>query len=178
MQTEALPLAGAMIIVPQAFRDERGFFMETFSAARYRDAGIDDTFVQDNLSFSRRGVLRGLHGDRSMSKLVQVLSGEAFDAIVDVRPGSATHGRWYGTVLRGSQPQQIYVPRGFLHGFLALTDDVIFLYKQSALYNPRSEFGVAWDDPDLAIAWPLDGRAPRLSRKDGANPRLRDLAPP
>ena len=171
-----MPLDGAKLIAVRAFTDERGYFKETFSSARYGQAGIADRFVQDNVSYSQRGVLRGLHGDPRMSKLVQVLAGEAFDAIADVRPGSPTYGQWYGVTLRGNEHRQLYVPSGFLHGFLALSDEVLFLYKQSALYDPATEFGVRWDDPDLAIAWPLEGRAPLLSGKDARNPLLAELS--
>jgi dTDP-4-dehydrorhamnose 3,5-epimerase len=178
MIVEPLPLAGALLVTPAIFTDRRGFFAEIFSTQRYFQAGIKDTFVQDNLSFSHKGVLRGLHGDARMSKLVQVLSGEAYDVIVDARPGSPTRGRWYGAVLKASERRQIYVPKGFLHGFLALTDEVVFLYKQSALYDPASEFGVAWNDPELAIEWPLDRmQHPILSDKDAANPPLANVAP-
>ena len=165
MHVEPLPLHEAKLITLRAFGDERGVFKETYAAPRYREAGIEDEFVQDNVSVSRRNVLRGLHG-------------EAFDAIADVRPGSPTYGRWYGTVLRAQEHRQLYVPRGFVHGFIALSDEVIFLYKQSAVYDPQSEFGIAWDDPDLAIEWPLGGIAPLLSPKDRANPRLADRPPP
>jgi len=172
MQVTPLPLDGALLITPRIFADDRGFFVETFSAQRYRDAGITEEFVQDNLSFSRRGVLRGLHGDARMSKLVQVLAGEAYDVIVDLRPESATYLHWYAVRLDARDRAQLYVPRGFLHGFLALTGEVLFAYKQSALYDPACEIGVAWNDPDLAIPWPLDG-PPILSPKDAANPPLR-----
>ena len=175
MTVEPLPIAGAMLVTPQVYTDARGSFAEIFASTRYADAGIADAFVQDNLSVSVGGVLRGLHGDRRMSKLVQVLFGEAFDVIADAREDSPTYGRWYGTLLKASERRQIYIPKGCLHGFLALSENVAFLYKQSALYDPSSEFGVAWDDPDLAIAWPLAGRSPVLSEKDAANPRFASL---
>lgn len=175
MTVEPLPIAGALLVTPKVYADDRGTFAEIFSTARYAEAGIADTFVQDNVSISRRDVLRGLHGDPRMSKLVQVLAGEAFDAIADVREGSPTYGRWYGTFLKASERRQIYVPQGCVHGFLAVSDHAVFLYKQSALYDPASEFGVAWDDPDLAIQWPLEGRSPSLSAKDAASPALANL---
>jgi dTDP-4-dehydrorhamnose 3,5-epimerase len=178
MTVEPLPIAGALLVTPKIFTDDRGSFAEIFAAARYADAGITDTFVQDNLSLSRQDVLRGLHGDPRMSKLVQVLAGEAFDVIADAREGSPTYGRWHGTLLKASERRQVYVPKGCLHGFLALSQDVAFLYKQSALYDPASEFGVAWNDPDLAIEWPLGGRAPILSAKDAENPPLAALVAP
>ena len=178
VQIDPLPLHEAKLITLRAFGDDRGYFKEAYAAPRYREAGIEDVFLQDNVSFSVRNVLRGLHGDRSMSKLVQVIWGEAFDVIADIREGSPTRGRWYGTVLQAGEHRQLYVPSGFLHGFLALSDEVVFLYKQSSVYNPQTEFGVAWDDPDLAIDWPLAGISPILSPKDRANPRLADLALP
>jgi dTDP-4-dehydrorhamnose 3,5-epimerase len=175
MQVEPLPIAGALLITPRAFADERGYFKETFSSPRYRAAGISDDFVQDNVSFSRRGVLRGLHGDPRMSKLVQVLVGEAYDVIADVRPGSPTRGQWCGVTLTADEHRQVYVPRGCLHGFLTLSDEALFLYKQSAAYDPAGEIGVRWDDPSFAVAWPLDGRHPVLSAKDAANPTAKEL---
>ncbi|MBV8280869.1 MAG: dTDP-4-dehydrorhamnose 3,5-epimerase [Candidatus Eremiobacteraeota bacterium] len=175
MHVEQLPLAGALALTLPAFADDRGYFKETYSSARYRAAGVTDDFVQDNVSYSRRNVLRGLHGAWGMSKLVGVLAGEAFDVIVDVRRDSPTSGRWYGERLRAGEHRQLYVPAGCLHGFLALTDDVLFLYKQSALYDPSAEFGIRFDDPDLAVAWPLDGGQAILSAKDAANPTARSL---
>jgi dTDP-4-dehydrorhamnose 3,5-epimerase len=175
MTVEPLPISGALLVTPKVYSDVRGSFAEIFASTRYADAGIADVFIQDNLSVSRRGVLRGLHGDRRMSKLVQVLEGEAFDVIADAREDSPTYGRWYGTLLKASERRQIYIPKGCLHGFLALSESVAFLYKQSALYDPSSEFGVAWDDPDLAVQWPLAGRPPILSEKDAVNPTLANL---
>jgi dTDP-4-dehydrorhamnose 3,5-epimerase len=175
MTVEPLPIDGALVVTPKLHADDRGTFAEIFSSTRYADAGIRDSFVQDNLSVSRQGVLRGLHGDPRMSKLVQVLDGEAFDVVADTRQGSPTYGRWYGTVLKASERRQVYVPKGCLHGFLALSDSVVFLYKQSALYDPATEVGVAWNDPQLAVAWPLGGRVPILSAKDAANPPLANL---
>jgi dTDP-4-dehydrorhamnose 3,5-epimerase len=175
MHVERLPLGGAMLLSLPAFCDTRGYFKEAYSSARYRAAGITDDFVQDNVSYSHRNVVRGLHGDPRMSKLVGVLSGEAYDVIVDVRAGSPTRGRWHAVTLRAGEHRQIFVPAGFLHGFLALSEDVLFLYKQSALYDPSAEFGVRWDDPDLAIEWPLGTAGAVLSPKDAANPTARSL---
>lgn len=175
MHVEQLPVAGALALTLPAFADDRGFFKETYSSARHRAAGITDDFVQDNISYSYRNVLRGLHAARGMSKLVCVLAGEAFDVIVDVRPNSPTRGKWYAETLRAAEHRQLFVPAGCLHGFLALTDDVLFLYKQSALYDPSAEFGVRFDDPDLAVAWPLDPANVILSAKDAANPTARSL---
>jgi dTDP-4-dehydrorhamnose 3,5-epimerase len=175
MEVEQLPLAGALMLTPRIFADERGCFKETYSLDRYRRCGVVETFVQDNISLSRRDVLRGLHGDARMAKLVGVLRGSVFDVIVDVRSESPTCGRWCARTLTANDGRQIYVPPCFLHGFLALEDDTIVGYKQSAPYDPGSEFSVAWDDADLGIEWPLGGRRPILSSRDAANPTLRSF---
>lgn len=172
MERIELPIAGALLLRPKAFSDDRGYFKETYSRERYREAGIEDEFVQDNVSLSRRGTLRGLHGDPRMAKLVQVLAGEAYDVLVDARSESATYGRWYGEYLRAEDHTQLYIPAGCLHGFLSLADGTLLAYKQSALYDPTQEIGVAWNDPALNIAWPLDGLEARLSQKDRENPPL------
>lgn len=166
------------MLTPQVFRDERGWFRELYSRDRYREYGIGDAFVQDNSSLSQRHVLRGLHGDARMAKLISVTRGGAFDVIVDARRGSPTYGRWHGSALTARNARQIYVPAGFLHGFLALEDETIIWYKQSAAYDPASEIGVAWDDPDLGIDWPLGQAAPILSTRDAANPPFRCLNGP
>jgi dTDP-4-dehydrorhamnose 3,5-epimerase len=178
MEIEQLPLVGALLLRPRIFTDDRGFFKETYSLDRYRECGITETFVQDNLSFSHRDVLRGLHGDPRMAKLVGVVRGSVFDAIVDVREESTTYRRWCARTLTARTGQQIYVPRGFLHGFLALEDETIVAYKQSAPYDPAAEFSVAWDDAEIGIEWPLAGRRPILSRRDAANPTLASLRRP
>ena len=173
MPIQVLPtdFVEARIFVPEVFEDERGFFKETYSTAKYRALGLSDEFVQDSVSFSRRNVIRGLHYDVRMSKLVQVLRGRIFDVIVDLREGSPTSLRWQGFELSADNHRQLYVPAGFAHGFLALTDDVIFSYKHGALHDPAHERSVRWDDPTLAIAWPLAGD-PILSAKDRAAPPL------
>jgi dTDP-4-dehydrorhamnose 3,5-epimerase len=176
MEIEQLPLAGALRLEPRVFVDERGFFKETYSLDRYCEYGITDLFVQDNISLSHRDVLRGLHGDPRLAKIIGVVSGSVFDVIVDLRPRSPTYLRWWGGPLDAAGGKQIYIPRGFLHGFLALEDATILAYKQSAPYDPASEFGVAWDDADLGIEWPLAGRRPILSPRDAANPSLASLA--
>jgi dTDP-4-dehydrorhamnose 3,5-epimerase len=164
-------LKDARVAVPDVFPDERGFFKETFSRDRYASGGITDVWVQDNVSCSRRNVIRGLHGDRRMAKLVQALRGSAWDVIVDLRESSPTYRRWEGFELSGDNHRQLYIPAGFLHGFLAQSDEVILMYKQSALYDPSQEFSVNWRDPTLAIAWPLDGE-PIVSPKDANAPFL------
>jgi dTDP-4-dehydrorhamnose 3,5-epimerase len=176
MEIEQLPLVGALRLAPRIFVDERGFFKETYSLDRYRECGIKEAFVQDNLSLSHRDVLRGLHGDPRLAKIVGVVRGSAFDVIVDLRPPSPTYRRWWGGRLDAAEGKQIYIPRGFVHGFLELEDATILAYKQSAPYDPASEFGIAWDDPDLGIEWPLAGRRPILSRRDAANPSLATIA--
>jgi dTDP-4-dehydrorhamnose 3,5-epimerase len=162
----------AKIVVPDVYRDERGFFKETYNARRYKDAGLLDDFVQDSVSRSARNVIRGLHYDPEMSKFVQVLRGAIWDVIADVRPGSPTYGRWEGFDLSEDNHRQLYIPKGFAHGFLARTDDVIFSYKHGALYDPARERAIRWDDPTLSIEWPLDGE-PIISAKDRAAPLLR-----
>ena len=176
MIREELPILGALRLRLRVFSDERGHFKEVYASARYGDAGIDEVFVQDNISLSSRGTLRGLHGDARMAKLVHVLAGEAFDVIVDARVGSPTYGKWHGEYLRAGEHVQLYIPPGCLHGFLSLADGTILAYKQSALYDPASEVGVAWNDPDIGIGWPLGDAEPLLSAKDARNPRLRELA--
>ncbi|MDQ2864984.1 MAG: dTDP-4-dehydrorhamnose 3,5-epimerase [Candidatus Eremiobacteraeota bacterium] len=175
MDSTALPLEGARVITPAVFSDDRGFFKEVYSASRYRSIGIADDFVQDNVSESRAWTLRGLHSDPRMAKLVQVLEGEAYDVLVDIRRESPTYLRWCGVHLSAGSHRQVYLPPGFLHGFLALSERVIFSYKQSAEYDSASEIAVTWDDPDLAIDWPLAEAAPLLSPRDEKNPTLREL---
>jgi len=155
---ETTPLEGLLVVRPRVFRDERGAFLETWNQARYAESGLGVTFVQDNVSVSHRGVLRGLHAQRKpyeQGKLVTVLRGRAFDVAVDIRAGSPTYGRWYGLELDGTAATQLYIPPGFLHGFLALEDDTVFAYKCTTPYRPEAEFSVRWDDPELDIAWPL-----------------------
>jgi dTDP-4-dehydrorhamnose 3,5-epimerase len=164
--------AEANLFVPEVFADGRGLFKETYSTAKYRALGLGDEFVQDSISHSARNVLRGLHYDRRMSKLVQVLRGRGFDAIADLREGSPTYLHWQGFVLSEGNHHQLYVPAGFAHGFLALSDDVILSYKHGALHDPAQERSVRWNDPTLAIAWPLEGE-PILSAKDRVAPFLR-----
>lgn len=159
--------AGAHVFVPDVFEDDRGFFKETYATSKYRALGLGDEFVQDSVSFSTANVVRGLHHDPEMSKLVQVLRGRVFDVIVDLRAGSPTFGGWQGFILSEYNHRQLYIPAGFAHGFLALTPDVVFQYKHGALYDPARESAIRWDDPELAITWPLAGE-PRISAKDRA----------
>ncbi|MGH1430288.1 MAG: dTDP-4-dehydrorhamnose 3,5-epimerase [Neptuniibacter sp.] len=158
---------GVVIIEPKVFGDERGFFLETFQAKRYQEeAGIELSFVQDNHSRSTRGVLRGLHFQKSkpQGKLVRVVSGEVFDVAVDIRPDSVTYGKWAGTILSAENKRQFWVPPGLAHGFVVLSDTADFEYKCTDYYDPTDEGCLIWNDPDLAIEWPIT--EPILSEKD------------
>jgi dTDP-4-dehydrorhamnose 3,5-epimerase len=161
----------AKLYVPDVYEDDRGFFKETFSRDKYSAAGLDVDFVQDSVSWSTRNVVRGLHYDMRMIKFVQCLRGRVFDVIVDMREGSPTYRKWQGFMLTESNHHQLFVPAGFAHGFLALADDVIFTYKQSAHYDPAHERAVNWRDPAIGVEWPLAGEA-RVSPKDQAVPFL------
>ena len=174
MDVEPTDIPGVLLIQPKVFGDARGTFVESYSAARYGARGLP-VFVQDNLSCSRRGVLRGLHMQNpfAQGKLVTVLVGAVFDVVVDVRVGSPTFGRWAGFTLDGATARQLYIPPGLAHGFCALRDDTLFSYKCTELYHPEAELGLRWDDPDLGIAWPLE--SPSVSDKDAKLLRLRDL---
>lgn len=167
-------LPGLVIIEPKVFGDQRGFFLETWSRKQYGEAGIDENFVQDNLSLSGAGVLRGLHYQHpdTQGKLVYVLQGEVFDVAVDIRTNSPTFGKWEGVVLSGENKRQVYVPRGFAHGFCVLSETALFAYKCTAFYNPGAEAGILWNDPEIGIEWPVS--APVLSEKDTKHPTLRE----
>lgn len=170
-------LQDCLIIEPRVFGDERGFFLESFQTERYRDqAGIDLTFVQDNHSRSAKGVLRGLHFQKTkpQGKLVRVVRGEVFDVAVDIRPQSKTFGQWEGVILSEQNHRQFWVPPGFAHGFLVLSDFADFEYKCTDYYDPTDEGSICWNDPQLAIEWPLS-MEPLLSAKDAAAPQFRDL---
>jgi dTDP-4-dehydrorhamnose 3,5-epimerase len=177
MKTTATPLEGLIVIEPQIFGDERGFFLETHHQQRYREYGIDRIFVQDNLSFSVKGTLRGLHFQvtKPQAKLVQALTGEVFDVAVDIRPDSATFGKWFGIHLSQQNKYQLFIPEGFAHGFCVLTESAHFAYKCSAYYDPQDEGGILWSDQTIAIDWPL--KNPILSEKDSQFSSLSDLAP-
>lgn len=168
------PLPGVKIIEPRVFGDERGFFLESWNARTFTDAGLDLTFVQDNQSRSARGVLRGLHYQltKPQGKLVRVVGGRAFDVAVDLRRKSPTFGQSFGLELSAANHRMLWVPPGFAHGFLALEDDTDFVYKCTDFYAPEDERSLLWSDPALAISWPLDGLGPALSGKDAAAPSL------
>jgi len=174
LKFEPTRLPGVLVVEPVVHRDARGFFLETYHAQKFRDGGIAPAFVQDNHSASQRGTLRGLHAQwrRPQGKLVRVLFGEIFDVAVDARHGSPTFGQWVGVRLSAENKRQLWVPEGFAHGFVVLSEYAEFLYKTTDYYAPSAEGCVRWDDPDLAIPWPLDGLTPSLSGKDAAAPLL------
>jgi len=171
-----LALPEVILVEPDVHRDERGFFVETYHLEKYRAGGIPGPFVQDNHSRSVQGTLRGLHAQRRrpQGKLVRAVDGEMFDVAVDTRRGSSTFGRWVGVRLSGENFHQLYVPPGFAHGFCVLSPVVHVEYKCTDFYEPADEIGLAWDDPDVGIEWPL--RDPIISDKDRRLPRLRELA--
>ena len=163
------PIDGVVVVEPSVFGDQRGYFMETFSEKEFALAGLPTNFVQDNESRSRQGVLRGLHFQKNnpQGKLVRVIEGEVFDVAVDLRKLSSTFGKCHGVVLSAENKKQFYVPEGFAHGFVVLSEFAEFLYKTTVYYAPEHERCIRWDDPSLAIDWPLDG-TPQLSAKDQA----------
>jgi len=173
------PLQDLLILQPQVHGDERGFFVESWNQKRFRELGLDLNFVQDNHSRSNRGTLRGLHYqlDRPQGKLVRCTQGEVFDVAVDLRRTSPSFGKWYGLTLSAANFTMLWVPPGFAHGFYVVSDVAEFQYKCTDFYHPQSEISICWDDPDIAIDWPLDsGDSPKLSAKDGAGISLAEAA--
>ncbi len=168
-------LPGVLIIEPKVFGDARGFFMETWNGARYKEYGIPNHFVQDNLSLSAHGVLRGLHfqNPQAQGKLVSVLAGEVFDVAVDIRVGSPTFGRWTGVTLSAENKRQFWVPPDFAHGFVVTGESALFSYKCTDYYAPEYDGSILWDDPEIGIQWPV--KAPSLSDKDRAAPPLSEV---
>ena len=186
---------GLCVITPTVHGDQRGYFMETYSERDFREAGINITFIQDNQSMSVKGVLRGLHYQvkHPQTKLVRVIQGAVYDVAVDVRPGSATFGKWFGTLLTAENKKQFLIPKGMAHGFLVLSDTAEFCYKCDEFYHPEDESGLAWNDPRIGICWPeltgiyqgspsaegyalTDGTPLNLSQKDQKLPPLKDPA--
>lgn len=170
-------IEGLKVITPQVFGDNRGYFMETYNLKDFKEAGIDEVFVQDNQSASKKGVLRGLHFQKEFpqAKLVRVVRGEVFDVAVDLRGGSPSYGRWSGVLLSEENKKQFFVPKGFAHGFFVLSDYAEFCYKCTDFYHPDDEGGLLWCDPDIGIAWPIpEGTAPILSDKDQKWGGIRD----
>ena len=176
MKITETKLAGVLIIEPKVFGDSRGFFKETFQAERYREAGIEYTFVQDNYSRSQKGVLRGLHFQitKPQGKLVSCPKGAVFDVAVDIDPESTTYGQYVGVELTEENHKQLWVPPGYAHGFCVLSETADFQYKCTDYYDPSDEGGVIWNDPDVAIEWPISD--PSLSNKDAILPTLKELA--
>lgn len=168
-------IEGVYIIEPKVFGDNRGYFMETYNEQEFKDNGLDYNFVQDNQSKSKKGVLRGLHFQKThpQAKLVRVLEGEVFDVAVDLRKGSKTYGKWVGVILSEENKKQFMIPRGFAHGFVVLSDTAVFAYKCDDFYHPEDEGGIMWNDPDVNIEWPYNGEL-LLSEKDKVHPLLKD----
>jgi len=168
-------LQGVFVIEPRCFQDERGFFIESYQSSRYREAGMTDRFVQDNHSRSLRGILRGLHFQvrRPQAQLVTVMRGKIFDVVIDLRRTSSTFGGWYGVELSDDGLRQVYMPPGFAHGFCVLSDMADLHYKVSREYDASDEGGLVWNDPDLAIRWPID--APKVAPRDASYPLLKQL---
>ncbi|MEM9243617.1 MAG: dTDP-4-dehydrorhamnose 3,5-epimerase [Pseudomonadota bacterium] len=177
MKVSDTKIPGVKLIQPDVYGDERGYFYESFQQQRYHDHGIEAVFIQDNQSYSRRGVLRGLHHQKqyTQGKLVSAMSGQIFDVVVDIRHGSPTFGQWLSVILTGEQHNQLYVPPGLAHGFLVMSETAHFAYKCTDYYHPESEMSIQWHDPDIGIAWPLENIAPVVSAKDNNACRLRDI---
>jgi len=175
MEVVSLEIPEVKLIKPRVFPDDRGFFLQTYHEKQYREAGIDVRFVQDNWSRSTKGVLRGLHYQlkNAQDKLVSVVRGEVFDVAVDIRQGSPTFGKWVGQILSDVNRYQMFVPKGFAHGFCVLSNEVDFLYKCSDFYTPGDEYGVRWNDPDIGIKWP-DGEFV-VSEKDRLSAGLKNV---
>jgi dTDP-4-dehydrorhamnose 3,5-epimerase len=175
MKVSKSPIDGLIVIEPKVFRDARGLFYEVYSESRYKEHGVPAHFVQDNHSVSEKGVLRGLHYQMNpgQDKLVRVVRGEIFDVAVDIRKGSSTYGKWWGLSLSEANNLQLYIPIGFAHGFCVLSDSAEVLYKCSDYYSPQNERGIIWNDPDLAIDWPVEN--PTLSEKDIEYPNFSAL---
>jgi dTDP-4-dehydrorhamnose 3,5-epimerase len=176
VSAQPLDLPEVLLLQPRVLRDARGHFFESWHTERYAALGVEATFVQDNVSHSTRGVLRGLHLQHpdGQGKLITVLRGAIYDVAVDVRRGSPRFGRWCGATLTADDARQLWIPPGFAHGFLVLGDDALVVYKCTAHYSPTSELTIAWNDPEVDVEWPLDG-APVLSPRDAEAPRLAEV---
>jgi dTDP-4-dehydrorhamnose 3,5-epimerase len=174
MQVKATELQGVIIIEPEIYRDSRGYFFESWNVEKYKDS-LPFNFVQDNISYSRKGVLRGMHfqNPRPQAKLVSVLYGEIFDVIVDLRLGSPTFKKWFGLYLSSQNHRQLFIPEGYAHGFIVTADEAIFHYKCSGYYSPIDELGIVWNDPELNINWPIEN--PIVSSKDKNASLLKEI---
>ena len=180
MDVVATEIPGVLIVEPQVFGDSRGWFVEQYNAGRYKAAGIDADFVQDNESFSSKGVVRGLHwqaAPHTQAKLVRVVHGAVWDVVVDIRKGSPTFGRYVAVTLSAENRRQLYIPRGFAHGFIVLEDDTLFSYKCDRFYCKEADRGMLFSDPALGIEWPDLGVELKLSEKDAKHPLLKDIEP-
>jgi dTDP-4-dehydrorhamnose 3,5-epimerase len=177
MKVSRTSLDGVLSVEPNVFKDQRGFFMETYHQRRYSDCGIESVFVQDNVSYSVRGTLRGLHYQlpQAQAKLVQVIQGEIFDVALDIRRGSPTFGQWTGVHLSGENGHQLFIPEGFAHGFCVLSETAHVLYKCTNFYAPDAEGGILWSDPAVGIDWSVTD--PLISLRDSQFPCLRDVSP-
>ncbi len=175
--TKNFEMPDLILFEPKVFEDERGFFMETFRQQYFEDAGVKVRFVQENHSSSEFGVVRGLHFQSApgQSKLIRCVRGRIWDVVVDIRPKSSTFGKWMGVEISAKNKCQLFIPVGFAHGFSVLSDQAEVLYKVTSYYDPETERGIAWDDPDLAIDWKVEN--PSLSKRDKKNPRFRELFP-
>ena len=181
MEVIKTPIEGLLILEPKVFRDARGYFVETYNEQRYREAGIEAHFVQDNQSCSSYGVVRGLHFQRppyTQAKLVCCTVGRVLDVAVDLRKGSPTFGQWFGVELNEENKRQFFVPRGFAHGFSVLSDQAIFTYKCDNPYHPEADGGILLNDPDLAIDWQVPEELRILSEKDKKHPKMADFKTP
>ena len=166
-------IEGLYVIEPTVFKDERGYFMETYNQNDFKEAGLNMTFVQDNQSMSVKGVLRGLHFQKQypQGKLVRAVRGTVFDVAVDLRSDSKTYGKWFGVTLSAENKKQFYIPEGFAHGFYVLSDTAEFAYKCTDFYDPSSEAGIMWNDETIGVKWPIpEGVVPNISEKDGKHP--------
>ena len=178
IQVSKCNIEGMFVIEPTVFVDDRGYFMETYNQRDMEEAGLNMTFVQDNQSKSKQGVLRGLHYQiaHPQGKLVRVIHGEVFDVGVDLRPGSPTFGKWHGELLTADNIKQLYIPEGFAHGFYVLSEEAEFCYKCTDFYHSGDEGGIRWDDPDIGVDWPLLVETPvLLSEKDQHQPYFKEL---
>lgn len=174
-------IEGLVVVEPKVFGDNRGYFMETYNYNDFKAAGLDMVFVQDNQSKSKKGVLRGLHFQKKnpQGKLVRVVSGEVYDVAVDLRKGSDTYGKWYGVLLSAENKKQFYVPEGFAHGFVVMSETAEFVYKCTRFYDPSDEGGLMWNDPEIGIDWPVPENAELLlSEKDQHHQPLKDFESP
>ena len=173
---ETCEIEGLKVITPQVFGDNRGYFMETYNYNDFKDAGIDAVFVQDNQSASKQGVIRGLHFQINFpqDKLVRCIRGEVFDVAVDLREGSKTYGKWHGVRLSEENKKQFYIPKGFAHGFVVISDYAEFAYKCTDFYHPNDEGGIIWNDPSIGIEWPVEGLELIFSEKDTKWPTLKE----